>query len=172
MPAQWYVARVKPRKERAVRIWLERTGVEAYSPEIVVVQRGRKRLESLFPSYLFVHTDTSSERWPMVRWARGLSYFLGEVGRPSPVDEQIVPEIQARVMRWNAGGWAEALREGQRVVITVGALRGLEAIFQRYVPAKERCLVLVSLVGRPFAVSVGITDIESVSLRPRLAFVG
>ncbi|MSQ41365.1 MAG: hypothetical protein EXR55_06925 [Dehalococcoidia bacterium] len=168
----WYVAKVKPRNEHHVQTYLERFGVEVYAPEMLVLRSGRKRNEPLFPSYLFVKVDPSSGMWPLVHWARGMSYFLGDQRDPTPCSDVLLDTIRARVGQWNGGGWEEAFRSGDRVVIRSGPFKELDAIFQRYVPGRERCHVLVSLMDRSIPVILGVAAIESMTLRRRFAEVG
>ncbi len=168
----WYVAKVKPRNEHHVQTYLARFGVEVYAPEMLVLRGGRKRIEPLFPSYLFVKTDPLSEMWPLVHWARGLRYFLGDQLRPTPCSDALLDTIRARVGQWNGGGWEEAFRASEAVVIRSGPFKELDAVFQRYVPGRERCHVLVSLMGRFIPVTLGVTEIESISLRRGFAQAG
>lgn len=137
------------------------SGVEVYVPEITVVRRGHKGMEPLFPSYVFVRTDPQSGEWPRVRWARDIQYFLPAQMQPLSLSETLVEGIRSQVEHWNEGGWVDALKPGDRVVIGAGALRTLDAIFQRYVSGRERCEVLVSLMGRQQRVEVELTGIET-----------
>ena len=166
---QWYVARVKPNIERAVKARLGQNGVEVYTPEILVMKRGKSAREPLFPGYVLVLTDPSCEKWPMIKWARGLKYFLPDKMEPMPVPESVIAQIAARVERWNDGGWIAAFQPGDHVAIQGGPLRTLDAIFHRYIPGKERCEVLVQLMGRPQRVKVNLTDMDSVVARQRFA---
>ncbi|MFC1935433.1 transcription termination/antitermination protein NusG [Chloroflexota bacterium] len=161
MALGWYVASVQRRKEAALQVGLALYGVEVYNPQIIVVKRGRKRLEPLFPTYLFCHVDPESEQWPRIRWARGLRYFLGVARKPTPVPASLVEEIRTRVEGWNGGGWESVCAPGDRVRIGDGALSGLEAIFTRYLPGRQRCELLVSLVGRMHTVQLPTTAIEA-----------
>jgi len=160
MSFDWYVARVKPRNEGRVRSSLQKSGIDVYAPEIVVLKGGKELTEPLFPGYVFVHTDPGSKDWPRIRWTQGLSYFLPDGKHPARVPESLVDDIQTRVTRWNGGGWVEAFKPGDTVLIAGGSLRGLDAIFQRYIPGKRRCEVLVSLLGGPHRVKVDISDLQ------------
>jgi transcriptional antiterminator NusG len=164
MSVNWYVATVQRGKEAAIQVGLRLHGVEVFNPEIVAVRRGRTQWEPLFPNYLFCSLDLESGLWPRIRWARGLRYFLGAEHTPTPVPDSLMEEIKARVERWNDGGWESAFKSGDRVRIGDGALSSLEAIFTRYLPGRQRCEVLVSLVGRLHTVQMHTTAVEA--LRP------
>ncbi|MDO8749597.1 MAG: transcription termination/antitermination NusG family protein [Dehalococcoidia bacterium] len=161
MALDWYVGKTQRRKESAFQIALGGHGIEVFNPEIIVVKRGRKQWEPLFPTYLFCRVDPESDLWPQIRWARGLSYFLGSEGTPAPVASPLVEEIRERVELWNRGGWESAYEPGDWVRVGDGALTGLDAVFSRYLPCRQRCEVLVSLLGRMHTVQLPTTSIEA-----------
>ena len=134
----WYVVKLKPRNERGVEAALQVLGVECYVPKIVALKGGRLSSENLFPGYAFVQVDTGSESWRRARWTHGISYFLPAQRQPAAVGEALVGDIRSRVEQWNAGDWITAFNAGDRVRIEAGSLRGLDAIFRRYLPGRIR----------------------------------
>ena len=149
MAFEWYVAKAKRFQtvlaERHLRLW----GIEVYNPCIVALKTQTKKWEDLFPGYLFCRVDTSnSDLWPGLLWTPGVSYFLPPDSRPLPLSEDSVAEIQQRVERWNGGGYSRVFKKGDRVQVRSGPLKGLDAIFERYLPARERCEVFLSWLGR------------------------
>jgi transcriptional antiterminator RfaH len=161
MAVGWYVAAIQRGKESALKAGLAQYGVDVYNPDIVVVKRGKKLREPLFPCYLFCLLDPQSEQWPQIRWAKGLRYFLGPSRQPTPVANSLIEEIRARAEGWNRGGWEFAFAPGQQVRISDGALSGMEAIFSRYLPGRQRCEVLVSLVGRSHCLPIPTLSLEA-----------
>lgn len=145
----WYVAKTKPAKERFVETYItDRWGVEVFLP---VIRRpiGRNAgWEPLFPTYLFCLVDPQSAAWPDIRWSPGLCYFLGAGQELVPVSDELIVHLKQRVSWWNEGGYAPSFTPGERVVVTSGPFSGLEGIFQRYVPARQRCQVLLQIIGR------------------------
>ena len=164
----WYVAKVK-RGDLRPEQYLHGQGVPVYSPEIVLVKGGKQRTERLFPGYVFVQADPDAEDWPLIRWAPGLSYFLPTSIQPEPVADTMIQEISSRVQRWNSGGWVEAFRPGDNIVVGAGPLKQLDAIFQRYVPGRQRCEVILSLFGGPRRIQLEISEIQGAVMRQRFA---
>ena len=160
MALDWYVAKVKPQRERSVEKWLGHHGIPAYAPEIWVVRRGRKGYQPLFPSYVFCRVDPWSSDRPLVRWGQDLQYLLPQGQEPVGVGGALVESVHDRVQWWNEGGWKRVLEPGDPVVLRGGPFRGLDAMFLQYLPTKERCRVLLSLVGRLMPVDVVFTDLE------------
>ncbi|MFC2071728.1 transcription termination/antitermination protein NusG [Chloroflexota bacterium] len=151
----WYVAKTKPSKERLVETYLiERQGVEVFLPLIRRPAYKKAGWEPLFPSYIFCRVDQQSTDWPAIRWAPGLSYFLGYGERLATVSDELVSNLKKRVSRWNEGECVPRFAPGEQVVVTSGSFSGLEAIFQRYIPARQRCQVLLQILGRLAKVEV------------------
>ena len=161
MAVGWYVAAIQRGKESALQDGLAQHGVEVYNPEIIAVKRGKKLREPLFPSYIFCLLDPQAEVWPQIRWAQGLRYFLGPDKQPTSVANSLIEEIRARVERWNHDGWESAFAPGQQVHIGAGALSGVDAVFSRYLPGRQRCEVLVALVGRTHALQITTVSLEA-----------
>lgn len=144
----WYVAKVKPQKEGSLTSFLGQWGIEVFYPKIS--ESGRNGvMKPLFPTYLFCRLDPESGVWPVARWAPGMSYFLSHDGVPTRLQDTMVQYLMQRVEDWNQrGGSRRNLRQGDKVQVLTGPFAGLEGIFQRYVPSRERCQILLDAVGR------------------------
>lgn len=144
----WYIAKTKPQKETAIVNFLSQCGVQVFWPKVVLPGHYGAKSQALFPTYIFCYVDPESVIWPKVRWAPGMSYFLSCDGEPVPVPEALVDYLKVRVTQSNDLGQFRQLSQGDRVVITGGPFTGLEGIFQRYVGAKQRCMIFLEVVGR------------------------
>ena len=152
---RWYIAKSKPRKEAWLTTSLGCWGVEVFYPRTLCQRRGKRLLEPLFPTYLFCRFDLDTPDWLAIRWAPGLSYFLGTEGRPAVIPDDMVAFLKQRVEKWNDEDYsAQRLCPGDRVMIADGPFAGLEGIFQRRLGARQRCIVLLRLVGRLAPVEV------------------
>jgi len=168
---EWYIAKVKQQNERRVQSYLAQYGVEAYAPEIVVIKRRQRHLDYLFSGYVFVRADILSQEWNLVRWARGLNYYLPLERHPMPIADSKVEQIQSKVCEWNAGGSVTAFQAGDHVQIDYGSSTAIDAIFQRFIPAKQRCEVLVSLLQSSRRVVLDVSDLHGFVGRQRFATV-
>ena len=144
----WYIAKSKPQKEATIVNFLSQCGVQVFWPKVVFPGVYGAKSQSLFPTYLFCYVDPESVIWPKVRWAPGMSYFLSCDGKPAPVPDALVDYLRLRVSQSNDLGRFRRLSHGDRVVITGGPFTGLEGIFQRYMGAKQRCMIFLEVVGR------------------------
>jgi transcriptional antiterminator RfaH len=159
--SNWYVAKSKPQKEAWLTTSLSSLGVEVFYPRIVSHRRGKRTLEPLFPTYIFCKFDVNTPEWPAIRWSPGLSYFLGADGHPASIPDNLVDYIKERVKWWNNEGCSpQRLKPGQHVVVSHGPFSGLEGIFQRHVSSRQRCRVLLQVVGRLSPVELEETDLS------------
>ncbi len=142
----WYIAKVKPQKEGSLTNFLQLWGIEVFYPKIS--QSGRNGAKkALFPTYVFCRLDPESGVWPVARWAPGMAYFLSHDGKPTQVPESIVQYLMERVDDWDQQGGQRNLSVGDKIVVLSGPFSGLEGVFQRYVPSRERCQILLEAVG-------------------------
>jgi transcriptional antiterminator RfaH len=164
----WYIARTKPGREKGVELFIaEKWGIEVFLPVIRRPSLRKAAMEPLFPNYLFCHVDDRSGAWPDIRWVPGLCYFLGVGGEPIPVSDDLIAHLKQKVAWWNDGGFEPHFVSGENVIVTEGPFAGLEGIFEKYVPARQRCLVLLQIVGRQSQV-----EIPSEVLRSRSGYHG
>jgi transcription antitermination factor NusG len=158
----WFVAKTKPAKERYVENCIsEKWGIEVFFPIIRRPSNNKLAFEPLFPTYLFCRFDTHSTIWPAIRWVPGLCYFLGVGQQLVPVSEELVTELRQRVTWWNKGGYLPNFTPGERVLVNSGPFSGVEGIFQKYLHARERCQVLLQILGQQNRVELPVQALSS-----------
>ncbi len=158
----WYVAKTKPGREKSVELYIsEKWGLDIFLP-VIRRPRGKKAgIEPLFPTYLFCLFNGHNDVWPDIRWVPGLCYFLGAGGELVPVSQEIITQLKERTAWWNNGGFEPNFIFGEPVKITGGPLEGLEGIFKKYLPARQRCQVLLQIIGRQNEVELPVEVIQS-----------
>jgi transcriptional antiterminator NusG len=100
----------------------------------------------MFPCYLFVRAVMPHD-FRRVASTPGVRGFIANSNGPAPVDDTVIAFLRSResadgVIRY------DALPVGQDVRIVSGPLKGLVAIVQRRMPARERVAVLLHLLQR------------------------
>ena len=159
----WYVAKAKPQKETCLIDFLSHWGVEVFFPRIIQSGRTGPRLQALFPTYLFCHLDAESSIWPTVRWAPGMLYFLKQDGKPASVSESVIDYLRQRVDQWNDHGASSHLKQGDRVMVLSGPFSGLEGVFQRHVPSRDRCRILLDHLVQLGTIELPGLDLKGIS---------
>ena len=161
MATEWYIAKVKRYQAGFAERQLKQGALEVYNPRIVVLKSGRRKWEDLFPGYLFCKVDTSSsDQWTGLMWTPGVRYFLPPAASPVPLSEEAVGEVRQRVERWNGGGYIWVFKKGDHLRIKSGPLKGLDAIFEKYIPGRERCEVFLLWLGRGLTTTLDPADLD------------
>jgi len=146
---QWYAIRSKPRREGAAAALLSRAEIETYVPLVVAPPKlGQPRtVEPFFPGYFFSRLDPSRGELHLARYTHGVLNIVGYGDQPCPVPDDLIKSIKERLARCQ-GRPLSNLQPGDRVVVTTGPFRDVDAIFDGYLSAKGRVRVLVRLLQR------------------------
>lgn len=154
----WYVIHTKPRQEQRALLNLERQGYECYLPLLAVEKLHKGKLsvveEPLFARYLFIRLDVSEsgKSWGPIRSTKGVSHLVTFGKEFAKVDEQLIETLRAH--REVLSSQPQRLFEqGERVLITEGPFRGLEAIYQMS-NSENRAMVLIELLSKPALLKV------------------
>lgn len=148
---QWFALYVKPKHEKAVAASLAGKGYEALLPLYSSQSRSKTSRLPLFPGYAFAKFD-SSDRLPVLI-IPGVLSVVRCAGVPAPIDPVEIESLRILV---NSGLRAYPWRQfqaGQKVVITEGPLRGVEAIYLRTRDSGQ-LIVSITLLQRSVAVDV------------------
>jgi transcription antitermination factor NusG len=147
------VVQTKRNKERAVQAILACEGVPTYLP--LLRQWPRPAVGGdvgpMFPCYVFCQPDPIH--------LKGLGSCSGALrlvtfgDTPARVASEVIAYLRGRA---GADGVIEfnPVVAGRSVTITSGPLRGLEAIIERRLTARQRVLVLLDLLHRPTRVEL------------------
>jgi transcription termination/antitermination protein NusG len=155
----WHALYTRSHSEQLVCDQLSAKGFRIFLPKIDVWSQraGKRHLISvpMFPSYLFLHHAIDKNSYINVRKARGLVRILGESwDKPSIVPDAEIEAIQTTLSSSIPVMAHPYLREGQRVRITEGSLRGVEGILIRQKPTKGLLVLSVDLLQRSIAVEI------------------
>ena len=147
---QWYALKSKPRKEQSAAAHLSSAGIQVYFPQLPSNKhRGDEpALEPLFPGYLFCHLDPDQGEIRLAKYTYGVLYVVGYGDRPWPVPDDLIESIKQRLDLESRRSRGDLPRPGERVVITSGPLRDLEAVFDRQLTPTGRARVLIKLLNR------------------------
>lgn len=147
----WLVVRTKPKQERNLLDALAARGIDAYCPRILEPPRHRHAPRGsvpLFPSYVFAHC-VLAEKYSAVHYCTGALGIVRFGDEVAVVDDGIIVALRERE---GERGYVivrevrRAMGEGERVRIVEGPLAGLEGVVRRYLPAKDRVRLLLSVV--------------------------
>lgn len=152
MPAHWYAIRSKPHKERFLHEQLLSRQLEVYYPWIKVkpVNPRSARIRPYFPGYLFVHADLNVVSLSTFQWMPFSSGLVSFADEPATVPDALINAIRQRLQEYHEEFelGVKKLKSGEPVWITDGPFAGYAAIFDAYLPGKERVRVLLQLLNQ------------------------
>ena len=149
----WLVVQTKRNKERAVQAILAREGVPTYLP--LLRQWPRPAVGGdvgpMFPSYVFCQPDPT--HLSGLASCSGALRLVAFGDTPACVASEVIAYLRGRA---GVDGVIEVnpVVAGRPVTITSGPLRGLEAVIERRLTARQRVLVLLDLLHRPTRVEL------------------
>ena len=161
MEPHWYAVYTRSRHEKKVASLLGEKNVEVFLPLRKVLRRWKDRRKEvqlpLFSSYVFVRIE-AQHRISILRTA-GVVSILGEQGKPVKIPEQQIEAIRLLVQSDIKYDPYPYLKEGMRVSIIRGPLRGVEGVL--VAKRKKHLLVLsVDLIQQSTALQVDISDTD------------
>jgi transcriptional antiterminator RfaH len=159
----WYALYTKPRKERQVNTLLRGRGIETYLPTVRRKVRRRDRPDRVifFPRYLFARLDFDIIPLSSVAWMPGVRRIVSSGSQPTPVPDEVVELVRGRLEEIEEVRYGN-LRQGDRVRITSGPLRDLEAIFDQPTSSADRVRVLLDVMGRLTSVEIDPSEIKPI----------
>lgn len=159
----WYLVQCKVGETLRALENLENQHYQCFMPLMRVEKiRKRKRVileEPLFPGYLFIHLDQLVDDWQPIRSTRGVARLVAFGGMPLAVDQAFINELQSRCSIQKA---MQTLRKGEKVRITEGPFRELEAVFESF-DGDERVVLLLSFLHRQQRLVVPVGSIHKVT---------
>ena len=142
----WYVVNTKPRQEKTAQWHLERLNVEVFCPRLkqkkLIRRRSQEVVGPLFPGYLFARFDVDTH-YRAVHYSQGVRGVVGFGSDPAKVDEEMIESIRSRLEDGCMILPSPLFKPGQMVRIQEGPFEGLEAVFEREMPAQERVVLLL-----------------------------
>lgn len=150
---RWYLVYTKPRQERTARSNLDRQGYDVYLPLVRKATRRHGRrvtgVVPLFPRYLFVRLDQTTDNWGPIRSTLGVASMVRFGQEPARAPDDLVAYLHAREDEQGVQDLpVEEFRPGTKVRIAEGAFMGYEGIYLAR-SGRERVVVLLQLCGRP-----------------------
>jgi transcriptional antiterminator RfaH len=155
----WYLLQSKPRQEARAKLNLEQQGgacLHLHRSVEKIVSGSRKRIqESLFPGYLFLQLSSDDSLWSSVRSTCGVLRVVSFGEKPLPVADSIIWGLQRLTEQMSVEA---QFKKGQKVTVTRGAFRGLQALFEEY-DGEVRALLLLRLLQKQHLVKVPLDDL-------------
>ena len=159
LSSRWYVVQTHAHAEAKASWHLQRQGFEIYLPKYLKKRRHARRTQTvivpLFPRYLFVAVDMTSQRWQSIGSTIGVTRLVCDGDRPAAVP---VAVFEALKRREDANGLIQLDQKpqfspGDKVCVRDGAFQECFGLYEG-MTSNERVTVLLELLGRKVRVSL------------------
>lgn len=160
--AYWYLVQCKAREAFRAHEHLTNQQFECFLPTHSVKRTRRQTTrwvtEPLFPHYLFIRLHDTSN-WGVIRSTRGVAKVVGFNGRPCPVAAPLVAALQHQCAIRNGEQPPPLYQPGEKVLLTEGCFKDLEAVVQA-TKSEERVVLLLTLLNREQTIEVPINTVR------------
>ncbi|MDL0431999.1 transcription/translation regulatory transformer protein RfaH [Marinobacter sp. TBZ242] len=157
----WYALQHKPAQGDRALTHLQNQDIACFYPKITVekIRAGKrtKKLEPLFPGYLFVNLEQTDPMWAKLRSTRGVIRVVSFANKPAAIPDDVIQHIKESLDTVAEQG---GIKPGQTVELDDGPFKGISAIFQAY-DGEERAIVLISFMQKQQTVKVPLSTLTS-----------
>jgi transcriptional antiterminator NusG len=160
---QWYALFVKTGEEEDMRKYLE-TLLPDINMKILIpkrkLQERRKGkvyevIRTLLPGYVLVKTEMDVDFYYRLKKLPGLLKILRDESEPLPIPEHEIAVILALTNQGDVIDFSEVYKEGDRIKVARGPMKGLEGIIESYDHRKKRLKIRLEILGQVKKVDIG-----------------
>jgi len=158
---EWFVVQTKRHREEFAQASLGERDIATYLPRIVQWPRPAvgSDVAAMFPSYLFAQLALPDDFY-RVSWTPGVKALVSFGGGPAAVDAAVIDLLRSREGPDGLIHYDDRPRPKSEVRIVSGPFRGLTAVLEERLPARERVRVLMRLLHRETPVELPETWIR------------
>ena len=147
---KWYLLKTKPRQEKIALANLENQDYDSYCPYATI----NNKIVVLFPGYLFIHLDETSDNWGPIRSTKGVLNFVRFGLSYAKISNKIIDFIKENEFNTSQKlKYLNDFKTGDNVEITEGVFKNCVAIFESF-KSDERVTLLMNIMGRQQTISV------------------
>lgn len=160
----WYVLTTKPKNEQRASNNLQDQGYEVFLPtvELTKTKSGRRviKVETLFPSYLFIKANQVDANFNSIRSTPGVANFVRFGAKLAVIDELLILKLKKDLINHDiALNKTVIMQPDEKVTITEGPFSGLEAIYQHQ-DGLLRSVLLLKMLHNTLSVNVANEHVQ------------
>ncbi len=136
--------------------------IEVPVEEVTEIKGGKRQqvVRKKLPGYLFVRMDLTDESWSVVRNTPGVTGFVGQTSRPSPLSlDDVVKMIAPPKQKTIVAQKAVDFEVGESITVTDGPFATLPATINEINLDSQKLKVLVSIFGRETPVELSFNQV-------------
>jgi transcriptional antiterminator NusG len=136
--------------------------IEVPTEEVTEVKGGKRQqvTRKKLPGYLFVRMDLTDESWSAVRNTPGVTGFVGQTSRPTPLTiDEVVKQLAPPKQKVVVAQKAVDFEVGESITVTDGPFATLPATINEINLDSQKLKVLVSIFGRETPVELSFNQV-------------
>ena len=154
----YYLIHTKPNQEQIATNNLIAQSFTVFYPTAII----NGKTIALFPRYIFVELDESTQNWMPIRSTKGVGNFVRFGLRFAKVPNQIIDLIKSQQQQTiDKIIDLSSHHQGDTVEIQTGAFKGQQAIFKNY-NSNDRVTILLKLIGQQQTITLHQHDVVAV----------
>jgi len=112
-------------------------------------------VKKLFPGYVLIKTVMAINMYYRLSKLPMVYSILKDECEPVPIRDEEMAVILALTSEGDTIGFSEAYREGDRITVVSGPLKGLEGIIEKFDARKKRIKVRIRFMGKERRIDLG-----------------
>jgi transcriptional antiterminator NusG len=112
-------------------------------------------VKKLFPGYVLIKTVMAINMYYRLSKLPMVYSILKDECEPVPIRDEEMAVILALTSEGDTIGFSEVYREGDRITVVSGPLKGLEGIIEKFDARKKRIKVRIQFMGKERRIDLG-----------------
>jgi len=144
----WFAVCTNAKQEERAYNNLHAWGVECFNPKIKEYRRNQftgvatQMPKPLFPRYIFARFS-ATRSLHKITFTRGVQRVVSFDEKPTPIDDEVITLLQARVDTDGFMRIGEPLKPGDKVRVKSGPWKALVGVVEREHKSNERIMILL-----------------------------
>jgi transcriptional antiterminator RfaH len=169
----WYCLRCKPKQEHiAARSLSLELKLTTFCPRM----RYRKStsrgpvwfVDAIFPGYIFVKCDISASIHA-IRHSSGVADIVHFGNRIPAIPDAVIDTVRKHLDGQEMVVFGNPVSAGEEATVVDGPFCGLNVVVSRILPAKERVMVLMDVLGRSVEAEMALSALTARHINPAAA---
>lgn len=133
--------------------------------QMIKIKKGQKvqEMQKLFPGYVFVYANLSSDAYNTINSIPKVMGFLGGKNNPKPVDDTKMLDILKLTSEQEVDNKNVFFEIGDNVNITEGPFESFSGVVEDFDSEKQKLKISVLIFGRATSVELNINQVEKIS---------
>ena len=175
MALEWYAIQTYSGSEKSVKLAIENLLKETNmldkmeqivvpTEDIVEFKNNKRKVtaRSLYPGYVFIKIELSTELWQLIQSLPRVGRFIGEAKKPTPLSQQDIDVILEKVNNRAAPKPKVSFHQGEFVRIIDGAFLNFTATVEEYDMEHRKLKLNISIFGRNTPIEIPDSQVEKI----------